>query len=127
VCVLTWKRRIARFGRMGRRYHIRLNLFIIVLWGGQEGENVTVFKQLWRCKSLPSALVTAWRVLENKLATRLNLEKRGIAVESPLCSLCRVEEESNSHLFFECSFVWLVWSRCFAWLECSLCLIMIHC
>jgi len=55
-------------------------------------------------------------VLENKLATRINLEKREIAVESPLCSLCRVEVESNSHLFFECRFVWLVWSRCFAWL-----------
>jgi len=55
-------------------------------------------------------------VLENKLATRVNLEKRVIAVESPLCSLCRVEVESNSHLFFEFRFVWLVWSRCFAWL-----------
>ena len=75
-----------------------------------------VFKQLWRCKALPSALVTAGRVLENKLATRVNLEKRGIAVESPLCSLCRVEVESNNHLFFECIFAWLVWSRCFAWL-----------
>jgi len=83
---------------------------------GREGENAIVFKQLWRCKALPSALVTAWRVLENKLATRVNLEKRGIAVESPLCSLCRVEVESNNHLCFECRFVWLVWSRCFAWL-----------
>ncbi|XP_068492248.1 uncharacterized protein [Phaseolus vulgaris] len=71
---------------------------------GREGKNVIVFKQLWRCKTLPFALVTAWRVLENKLATRVNLEKCGIAVESPLCSLCRVEVESNNHLFFECSF-----------------------
>ncbi|XP_068466574.1 uncharacterized protein [Phaseolus vulgaris] len=70
---------------------------------GLEGENAIVFKQLWRCKALPSALVTAWRVLENKLATRVNLEKRGIAVESPLCSLCRVEVESNNHLFRLCN------------------------
>ena len=50
------------------------------------------------------------------LATRVNLEKRGIAVESPFCSLCRVEVESNNHLFCECRFAWLVWSGCFAWL-----------
>jgi len=84
------------------------------LRGGQEGENATVFKQFWRSKALPSALVTTWRVLENKLATRVNLGK--CVVESSLCSLCRVEKESNSHLFFESSFLWLVWSRCFTWL-----------
>ena len=27
-----------------------------------------------------------------------------------------MEEESNSHLFFKCSFCWLVCKRCFAWL-----------
>ena len=26
---------------------------------GREGENAIVFKQLWRCKALPSTLVTA--------------------------------------------------------------------
>jgi len=33
---------------------------------------------------MPFALVTTWRVWENKLATRVNLEKRGVAVEA-LC------------------------------------------
>jgi len=64
----------------------------------------------------PFYISCMWRVLENKLATKVNLEKREIVVESPLCSLCRVEVESNNHLFFECRFAWLVWGRCFAWL-----------
>jgi len=54
--------------------------------------------------------------LENKLATKTNLEKRGITVVSSVCSLCGVEEESNTHLFFECSFAWRVWNLCCAWL-----------
>jgi len=52
----------------------------------REGENVFVYKMFWRSKVVPSALVSAfvstWRVLENKIATRANLERRGIAVES---------------------------------------------
>jgi len=51
--------------------------------------------------------------MENKITTRVNLEKRGIVLDSPLCSFCRVEEESNRYLFFECRFAWLVWSHCF--------------
>ena len=53
--------------------------------------------KFWKGKVVPSAQVTAWRVLENKLATKANLEKRGITVVSsaagwrrslaPICSL----------------------------------------
>jgi len=55
-------------------------------------------------------------VLLNKIATRVNLERCGVVVESLLCSLCGVEEESCHHLFFECRIAWLVWNQCFAWL-----------
>ncbi|XP_068492296.1 uncharacterized protein [Phaseolus vulgaris] len=72
--------------------------------------------KFWKCKVVPSAHVTAWRVLENKLATKANLEKRGITVVSSLYSLCGVEEESHTHMFFECSFAWRVWNLCCAWL-----------
>jgi len=41
------------------------------------GEVSPVYSKLWRCKALPSALITAWRVMENKIATRINLERRG--------------------------------------------------
>jgi len=45
------------------------------------------------------------------------LEKRGITVVSSVCSLCRVEEESRTHLFFECRFAWLMWNHCCVWLD----------
>ena len=61
----------------------------------------------------------AWRVLQNKIATRVNLERRGMLVESSLCCLCGKEEESYRHLFFECNFAWRVWCYCFKWLRVS--------
>jgi len=32
--------------------------------------------------------------MENKLATRVNLSRRGVLVESSMCCLCGKEEES---------------------------------
>jgi len=64
------------------------------------GENGMVFKKFWKSKVVPSALVTAWRVLENKLAIKANLERHGITIASSTCSLCGVEEETSTHLFF---------------------------
>jgi len=55
-------------------------------------------------------------VLKNKLATKANLERRGIIAASSTCSLCGVEEETTTHLFFECRFAWLLWNHCCAWL-----------
>ena len=75
-----------------------------------------VLRKLWRSKAIPSALVLAWRVMENKLATRVNLSRRGVQLESLRCVLCGKEEESSSHLFFGCSFAWRVWCLCFKWL-----------
>jgi len=55
------------------------------------------FSKLWNCNVVSSALLTAWRVLQNKIATRVNLERRGVLVESSLCCLCGKEEESYRH------------------------------
>ena len=55
-----------------------------------------------------SALGSAYslEVDGNKLATKVNLSRRGVQIESLRCVLCGKEEESCSHLFFGCSFAW---------------------
>jgi len=52
-----------------------------------------MFKMFWRTKALPSAQVTAWKVLVNKLATKVNLFRRGIAIRSVLCCFCGLKDE----------------------------------
>ena len=63
---------------------------------------------------MPLAHITAWRVMENKIAIKFNLERRGVA-NSLLCCFCWEKEKTTSHLFFECKITWLVWSLCYAW------------
>jgi len=81
-----------------------------------EADSLSIFSKIWRSKVVPSAALMAWRVLENKLATRVNLSRRGVQLESLRCVLRGKEEESCSHLFFGCSFAWRVWCLCYIWL-----------
>ena len=67
-----------------------------------QGEKGELYVSFWKIKAQPSALVTAWRVLEDKISTRENLVRRGIRKDSCICFLCGEEEETTSHLFCTC-------------------------
>ncbi|KAL8503461.1 hypothetical protein ACS0TY_022272 [Phlomoides rotata] len=60
----------------------------------------------------------AWRILRCRLPTRSALKKRNILTDGDdlSCGLCGSYEETVQHLFFECSFSYQVWCRCYAWL-----------
>jgi len=87
-----------------------------LLKGEGEEEDSRFYKSVWRIKALPLAHVTAWRVIENKVVAKVNLERRGIQIDSILCSLCRLSKESTNHLFFGCKVAWLIWNLCYDWL-----------
>jgi len=55
-------------------------------------------------------------VLGNKIATKVNLLRRRVAVRNSLCSFCGEKEEEYFHLFFYCRLSSLTWNLCFAWL-----------
>jgi len=84
--------------------------------GGRGEEWFVMFNFFWRIKALPSAQLTAWRVLGNKMATKVNLLRREVAVRNSLCSFCGEKEEEYFHLFFYCRLSWLTWNLCYAWL-----------
>jgi len=50
------------------------------LRGKVYGDPLSLYSYFWKIKALPSTHVTAWRVLENKIATKINLEKRGVVI-----------------------------------------------
>jgi len=77
---------------------------------------MNLYNTFWKMKTLLSAHVTTWRVLENKIATKVNLARCGVVVYIMLCCLCMVKEKTTSYFFFECIIVWLVWNLCYAWL-----------
>jgi len=77
---------------------------------------IDAFKYLWKIKTFPNVVITAWRVLLGRVPTRLCLRKRGMLLESVLCAMCQSEEESCQHLFLECKLAWSVWALCHRWI-----------
>jgi len=77
-----------------------------------EGELRPLYEFFWTIKALPSKMTTAWRVLVDKLPTRVNLEKKGTDLDSNVCVICGEEEETCNHVFFKCKVAWRVWCMC---------------
>ncbi|GLT51274.1 hypothetical protein SLA2020_246950 [Shorea laevis] len=80
--------------------------------GGSE-----IFKVIWN-KLVPlkvSAL--AWRAIQDRIPTKVNLRKRGVITEEAelKCRLCSKKEESTDHVLVECIYAWRIWVACYSW------------
>jgi hypothetical protein len=52
-----------------------------------------------------------WRALNNLLPTKQNLFKKGVTNDK-MCPICGLEEESVSHIIWECQLAQDVWGGC---------------
>ncbi|GJV14678.1 putative RNA-directed DNA polymerase, eukaryota, reverse transcriptase zinc-binding domain protein [Tanacetum coccineum] len=53
----------------------------------------------------------------NRLPLRLNLSSRGIEIPEISCPLCNGNVESNTHIFYECTFAKEIWRTTRMWCE----------
>ena len=97
-----WITRINGSGRMVFALHILLTQLMVFLKGVLEEESSSLYNFCWKILALPSIHITALRVLENKIATKVNLARREITVDSTVCCFYKEKEETTSRLFFEC-------------------------
>lgn len=77
-----------------------------------------VFQKLWSVRAPSNAISLAWKLLHNRIQSKVNLRRRGllnIGAEVS-CSLCSLAEETTAHLFFTCAISWKIWVRIYAWL-----------
>ena len=58
-----------------------------------------------------------WQFKRNRLATKDNLEKRGVRMQSKDCQLCYSVEESLDHIMGDCSTAKLVMAFLFRWVH----------
>nr|GEX61119.1 RNA-directed DNA polymerase, eukaryota, reverse transcriptase zinc-binding domain protein [Tanacetum cinerariifolium] len=57
-------------------------------------------------KAVPIKInVHAWKFKHDCLPTRVNISRRGMKIESMLCTMCDNVVESSRHLFFSCHFI----------------------
>ncbi|GKA66100.1 RNA-directed DNA polymerase, eukaryota, reverse transcriptase zinc-binding domain protein [Tanacetum coccineum] len=59
--------------------------------------------------------VFLWRLFLNKLPSRVNLDKKGIDLDSLLCPVCNEDVETVNHLFFSCDMAKDLWSLLARW------------
>ncbi|XP_019089848.1 PREDICTED: uncharacterized protein LOC109128284 [Camelina sativa] len=63
---------------------------------------------VWFSGGIPKHKFLTWLFVLNRCPTRDRMLNWGLQVDS-YCLLCAAEPESRDHLFFDCSFAWLVW------------------
>ncbi|XP_062113464.1 uncharacterized protein LOC133824560 [Humulus lupulus] len=79
-------------------------------------DNVDYAKAVWCSLSVPKHRFILWQSVLGHLLTRDNLMKCQISFISLLCPVCKREEESHLHLFFDCIFSRQVWQLLKDWL-----------
>lgn len=74
-------------------------------------------KIIWSLKIPPRATAFSWRLLENRIPTRANLRRRQVEMPSYSCPLCESEEETASHVLFNCTKTRNLWWEAMSWVN----------
>ncbi|GJT16685.1 RNA-directed DNA polymerase, eukaryota, reverse transcriptase zinc-binding domain protein [Tanacetum coccineum] len=61
--------------------------------------------------------VFLWRLNLNRLPSRVNLDRKGIEVDSLLCPTCQLDVEIVNHIFFNCEMAKDLWALLAKWWE----------
>ena len=59
--------------------------------------------------------IHSWRLSNNRLPTRFNLDVRGIDLHSVRCPICDEDVETSQHLFIDCIVASRLWSIIAKW------------
>ncbi|XP_057445048.1 uncharacterized protein LOC130737314 [Lotus japonicus] len=87
-----------------------------LLAGVDAALEIPAFKCLWKAYAPSNAVALGWRILHNRIQTKVNLARRNIISSDILCPWCGSAEENTSHLIFHCEFAWGIWSLVSKWL-----------
>ena len=78
-----------------------------------------VFEELWNLKIPTKTSFFAWRLIRDRLSTKLNLRRRNVEINDLFCPLCKNNEEDAAHLFFNCSKTLPIWWKSLSWVNIS--------
>ncbi|XP_071695415.1 uncharacterized protein [Rutidosis leptorrhynchoides] len=69
-----------------------------------------------RNKAIPLKVeIFVWRARQKRIPVRIELEKRGIDLDSTLCPLCLIETETAEHILSQCPKVLEIWNQVLSW------------
>ena len=74
-----------------------------------------LYELFWKTKALPTTQHFTWRVIINKVATRVNLQTKRVILVSRTCAMCHESDEAIAHLLFTCRTTTCIWKMCDLW------------
>ncbi|KAL8498923.1 hypothetical protein ACS0TY_022038 [Phlomoides rotata] len=76
-----------------------------------ERQESRAFELLWKSLATRRQQAIAWKILKQRLATKVDLYRRGIItdVHDQICPLCDKEDETVKHLIFGCEYATRIW------------------
>lgn len=82
-------------------------------------EELRVFLQLWKSPAPSKVVALSWKVLLDRIPSRLNLRRRNALPPevSVRCALCEVEMETSIHLFAHCMVARGIWLELLKWVD----------
>ena len=72
---------------------------------------------LWKIKTPSKFLMFAWRLLWDRLPTKVNLRARQVQILDLTCPFCRRGEETASHIFIHCIKTQPIWWETMNWIN----------
>ena len=75
------------------------------------------FADIWKLKIPAKSAVFAWRLIRDRLPTKLNLSRRQVMVNDLMCPFCGRVEEEAAHLFFNCNNILPLWWESLSWVD----------
>jgi hypothetical protein len=83
-----------------------------------DDHELRVFNSIWKSPAPSKVVAFVWKLLRNRIPTRVNLAHRGVLIDGGLaeCVHCVRREETASHIFLFCDFAVCVWKAVFRWL-----------
>ena len=88
-----------------------LNQFII------EEDDERAFSILWKLKIPSKVSHFAWRLVRDRLPTRMNLRSQNVVTDEVCCPFCLNHNEDAGHLFFGCTKVMPLWWEILSWIN----------
>ncbi|GKA45251.1 RNA-directed DNA polymerase, eukaryota, reverse transcriptase zinc-binding domain protein [Tanacetum coccineum] len=77
--------------------------------------NVDTYATKWNRYIPIKVNVFLWRLMLNKIPSRVNLDRKGIDVGSVLCPICQDDVEMVNHVFFSCDMAKDLWALMARW------------
>ena len=87
--------------------------------GGPAASKEEVFVELWKLKIPSKIAIFAWRLFQDRLPTKTNLQRRQVQIMDASCPFCGGMDEEVSHLFFHCTKIRPIWWETISWMNIS--------